>query len=166
MGLERRMRCSMSVSNRMLKKSASGVLAALRGSTYRRVRLASSFAAALQDGLFEHPVACSDTMIDVRRPHCELGVSIFLQPANPHIDFLASSRAVGYAHAHEQDGVEIRDRAVVHRSVGLCTDDEARVAEAGVRGRTIYAFGTGCHRGIRDGIVQQLEQGGHADEGD
>ncbi len=41
----------------MLKKSASGVLASLRGSTYRRVRLASSLAAALLDGLFEHPEA-------------------------------------------------------------------------------------------------------------
>jgi hypothetical protein len=41
--------------NRMLKKSASGVLASLRGSTYRSVRLASSLAAALLDGLFEHP---------------------------------------------------------------------------------------------------------------
>ena len=39
----------------MLKKSASGVLASLRGSTYRSVRLASSLAAALLDGLFEHP---------------------------------------------------------------------------------------------------------------
>jgi len=42
-------------SGRMLKKSSSGVLASLRGSTYRSVRLASSFAAALLDGLFEHP---------------------------------------------------------------------------------------------------------------
>jgi hypothetical protein len=39
----------------MLKKSASGVLASLRGSTYRRVRLASSLAAALLDSLFAHP---------------------------------------------------------------------------------------------------------------
>jgi len=39
----------------MLKKSASGVLASLRGSTYWSVRLASSLAAALLDGLFEHP---------------------------------------------------------------------------------------------------------------
>jgi hypothetical protein len=39
----------------MLKKSASGVLASLRGSTYRSVRLASSLAAALLDRLFEHP---------------------------------------------------------------------------------------------------------------
>jgi hypothetical protein len=38
----------------MLKKSASGVLASLRGSTYRSVRLASSLAAALLEGLFEH----------------------------------------------------------------------------------------------------------------
>src|SRR6185503_16866374 len=43
-------------SARMLKKSASGVLASLRGSTYRSVRLASLLAAALLDGLFEHPV--------------------------------------------------------------------------------------------------------------
>ena len=39
----------------MLKKSASVVLAVLRGSTYRIVRLASSLAAALLNGLFEHP---------------------------------------------------------------------------------------------------------------
>jgi hypothetical protein len=39
----------------MLKKSASDVLASLRGSTYRSVRLASSLAAALLDGIFEHP---------------------------------------------------------------------------------------------------------------
>src|SRR6266850_3692936 len=39
----------------MLKKSASGVLASLRGSTYRSIRLASSLAAALLDGHFEHP---------------------------------------------------------------------------------------------------------------
>jgi hypothetical protein len=40
---------------RMLKKSASGVLASLRSSTYRSVSLASSLAAALLGGLFEHP---------------------------------------------------------------------------------------------------------------
>jgi hypothetical protein len=39
----------------MLKKPASFVLASLRGSTYRSVRLASSLTAALLDGLFEHP---------------------------------------------------------------------------------------------------------------
>ncbi len=35
--------------------SASIVLASFRGSTYRSVRLASSLAAALLDGHFEHP---------------------------------------------------------------------------------------------------------------
>ncbi len=45
----------MDYLSRMLKKSASGVLAALRGSTYRSVRLASSLAAALLNGHFEHP---------------------------------------------------------------------------------------------------------------
>ena len=39
----------------MLKKPASFVLASLRGSTYRSVRLAPSLAAALLNGLFEHP---------------------------------------------------------------------------------------------------------------
>jgi hypothetical protein len=46
----------------MLKKSASFVLASLRGSTYRSVRFASSLAAALLDGLFEHPADHSDTI--------------------------------------------------------------------------------------------------------
>ena len=46
----------------MLKKSASGVLASLRSSTYRSVRLASSLAAALLDGLFEHPAYGSPTV--------------------------------------------------------------------------------------------------------
>ncbi len=44
--------------SRRLKKSASGVLASLRSSTYRSVRLASSLAAALLNGLFEHPAQC------------------------------------------------------------------------------------------------------------
>jgi hypothetical protein len=39
----------------MLKKSTSGVLASLKRSTYRTVRLAFSLTAALLDGLFEHP---------------------------------------------------------------------------------------------------------------
>jgi len=43
----------------MLKKSASFVLASLRGSTYRSVRLASSLAAAALDGHFEHPASHS-----------------------------------------------------------------------------------------------------------
>jgi hypothetical protein len=38
-------------SSRMLKKSASGILAALRGSTYRSIRLACFLAAALLDGI-------------------------------------------------------------------------------------------------------------------
>src|SRR6185437_16006367 len=40
---------------RMLKKSASCVLASLKDSTYRSVRLAFSLAAALLDSLFEPP---------------------------------------------------------------------------------------------------------------
>ena len=78
---------------------------------------------------------------------CSMSVS------NPSIDSLASSRAVGYAHAHGQDGVETVNRAAARWASGLRTDDEARVAEAGVRGRTIYAAGTRSHRGIRDGLI-------------
>jgi hypothetical protein len=37
------------------EKVRQGVLASLRGSTYRSVRLTSLLAAALLDGLFEHP---------------------------------------------------------------------------------------------------------------
>jgi hypothetical protein len=47
------------IISRMLKKSASIVLASLRGSTYRSVRLAASLAAALLDGRFEHPAQYS-----------------------------------------------------------------------------------------------------------
>ena len=50
----------------MLKKSASFVLASFRGSTYRSVRLASSLAAALLVGLFEHPARGSSVVLDVR----------------------------------------------------------------------------------------------------
>ena len=39
----------------MLKKFAIFVLTTLRDSTYRSVRFASLLAAALLDGLFEHP---------------------------------------------------------------------------------------------------------------
>ncbi len=43
-------------TSRMLKKPASGVLASRRGSTYgTEYAFASSLAAALLDGLFEHP---------------------------------------------------------------------------------------------------------------
>jgi hypothetical protein len=40
---------------RMLKQSASFVLASLRSSTCRSARFASSLVAALLNGLFEHP---------------------------------------------------------------------------------------------------------------
>ena len=52
--------------SRMLKKSASGILTSLRGSTYRSVRLASSLAAALLDNLFEHPAWCPPVVLGVR----------------------------------------------------------------------------------------------------
>lgn len=49
------MHTALVASSRVRKKSASGVLASLRGSTYRSVRLAASLAAALVYGLFAHP---------------------------------------------------------------------------------------------------------------
>ena len=64
--------------SRMLKKSASGVLASLRGSTYRSVRLASSLAAALLDGLFEHPARRIPVISDMQTseiPVCPQSVS-------------------------------------------------------------------------------------------
>jgi hypothetical protein len=41
------------------EKAPIGMLASLRGSTYRGVQLASSLAAALLDGLSEHPASYS-----------------------------------------------------------------------------------------------------------
>jgi hypothetical protein len=42
------------LTNKMLKKSASVVLASFRPSTYRKGTPGPSLAAALLDGLFEH----------------------------------------------------------------------------------------------------------------
>jgi len=58
---------------RMLKKSSSGVLASLRGSTYRSVRLTSSLTAALLDGLFEHPEAIVTSV-----PFCEIPTAFYV----------------------------------------------------------------------------------------
>lgn len=49
----------------MVKKAASGVLASLKGSTYRDARLVSQLAAALLDNLFTQPASDSD--IDTAR---------------------------------------------------------------------------------------------------
>ncbi len=69
----------------MLKKSASLVLASLRGSTYRSVRLTSSLAAALLDELFEHPAVIETLpylkyVTDVIWAH-----RVFPQPAKAHV---------------------------------------------------------------------------------
>ena len=58
-------------SSRMLKKAASGVLASLRDSTYRSVRLVLSLVAALPDSLFEHPaVMLASTPYGTLEPNC------------------------------------------------------------------------------------------------
>src|SRR5438552_984686 len=67
--------------NRMLKKSASGVLASLRSSTYRSVRLASSLAAVLLDGLFEHPVRHSHVAATSDPWYLDRAIIVFPQPA-------------------------------------------------------------------------------------
>jgi hypothetical protein len=50
----------------MLKNSASGVLASLRGLTYRSVRRASLLVAALLDGNFEHLAWCAHVVLEVQ----------------------------------------------------------------------------------------------------
>ena len=57
-------------NSRMLKKTASIVLASLRGSTYRSVRLATSLTAALLGGLFEHPEIIEAFVPSVRFQRC------------------------------------------------------------------------------------------------
>src|SRR5512141_817483 len=69
----------------MLKKSASLVLASLRGSTYRSVRLASSLAAALLDGFLSilrllRPSPYLKYFTDVIWAH-----RVFPQPAKTHV---------------------------------------------------------------------------------
>jgi hypothetical protein len=55
-------------ASRLLTKSASGVLASLRGSTYgTEYASASSLAAALLDGLSEQPAGYADGIRDLRR---------------------------------------------------------------------------------------------------
>ena len=63
--------------SRLLKKSASFVLASLRGSTYRSVRLASSLAAALLDSLFEHPAGASTINIPTISGPCRAKTEFF-----------------------------------------------------------------------------------------
>ena len=50
----------------MLKQPASFVLASLRSSTYRSVRLASSLAAALLSGLFERLAGATPVVPDMQ----------------------------------------------------------------------------------------------------
>ena len=50
----------------MLKQPASFVLASLRSSTYQSVRLASSLAAALLSGVFEHLAGATLVVPDMR----------------------------------------------------------------------------------------------------
>ena len=84
--------------SRMLKKSASGVLASLRGSTFRSVRLTSSLAAALPaerrvlarrgwagetSGLFEHPAWRASVIPDMQPVKFQCAHRVFPQPVRP-----------------------------------------------------------------------------------
>jgi len=66
----------------MLKKSASFVLASLRGSTYRSVRLASSLTAALLNGFFEYPSWHSPVALDVQINDILHAHIVFPKPVN------------------------------------------------------------------------------------
>jgi hypothetical protein len=77
----------------MLKKSTSGVLASLRGSTYRSVRLASSLAAALLDGLFVHPEHFDiGTIMMIRFQRCFCIDLAFLQSARSSLPCTTTNR--------------------------------------------------------------------------
>ena len=59
----------------MLKKVASVVLASFRPSTYPRgYASGSSLAAALLDGLFEHPAKVFSSCPNAKREHLETGI--------------------------------------------------------------------------------------------
>ncbi len=80
-GIAGLLRCQRGIRpSRMLKKSASFVLASLRGSTYRSVRLATSLAAALLNGLFEHSARCP-VVPDVPNSEVLIFSQTFAQPA-------------------------------------------------------------------------------------
>ena len=96
----------------MLKKAASGVLASLRVSTYRSVRLASSLAAALLDSLFEHPGWCAPVIQTYRPMKFRHAHRIFPQPVRdcrPHSDTRRNLRtdqifSQGISKTHEPVG--------------------------------------------------------------
>ena len=70
----------------MLKKSASGVLASLRSSTYRSVRLRLFARCGLAGRPFEHPSRCSPVALDVRAIEFLPCHNSFSQPARLPVD--------------------------------------------------------------------------------
>jgi hypothetical protein len=95
----------------MLKKAASDVLASLRGSTYRSVRLASSLATALLNSLFEHPEATG-----VSTPFSEI-LTIFLRDPSFSAACLAGKKSVSFSQT-----------SILHYSGLSITYDEAPVS--------------------------------------
>ena len=98
----------------MLKKSSSIVLASLKGSTHRSIRLASSLAAALLDSLFEHPARGSPVVLYVR--------SIEFLPC--HNSFSADSQCSSSATGKRRS----QDRMFGDSAVSRTTNDEGRRA--------------------------------------
>jgi hypothetical protein len=97
----------------MLRKAASGVLASLRGSTYRSVRLASSLAAALLNSIFEHPEAT-----EVSTPFSEILTIVLLDPS-----FSAACLA-------GKKSVSFSQTSILHYSGLSITYDEAPVSSS------------------------------------
>ncbi len=91
------------------------VLASFSGSTYQSVCLASSLAAALLDGLFEHPVYYSGTITALHRTKNEfLSILLACQRHNQRFGFL-SGPAIRFQRVFQR--VDVFGRVEVHRAV-------------------------------------------------
>jgi hypothetical protein len=130
----------------MLKKSASFVLTSLRGSTYRSVRLASSLAAALLNGIFEHPADYSGTItLCIITAECRAKTEFsgkLLEEEDGGADF------VGLAVLNEFDFTFIgeEEEAVFHRERLALLDELDEVALFGVGEFVSLAVVWTCHK--------------------
>ena len=95
----------------MLKKSSSFVLASLRGSTYRSVRLTSSLAAALLDSLFEYPAWCTPVIPDVQ---------ISEIPAYPQSSSATCQRSASRSRSTNRQPYRVRHKRGAPPQLSLC----------------------------------------------
>jgi hypothetical protein len=91
----------------MPKKLARGVLASFRGATSRSVRLASSLAAALPEGLFEYPRGISPLASDVRAIEALLCGMVFPKFLRRRAALLNRLEALGHPVPYETVQPEI-----------------------------------------------------------